>query len=107
MTQLLTEEEASKRLCPVARTFAKAPGPNCAGERCILWRWDAIPANHPFFVAALKRRMAELADKDEKNKPSVAYHKQAVADIVADPEDFGVPPHSGLGWCGLGGRPEK
>lgn len=106
MTELLTEEEAGARLCPLARTFSKRESSGCMGAACILWRWDPIPANHPIFKAALKRQMSQLALKAGK-KSSVAFHKQAVADIMADPEGFGVPLHSGLGWCGLGGRPEK
>ena len=107
MTQLLTEEEAGERLCPLARTFSKRDTPRCMGERCILWRWEPAPANNPIFKAALKRRMLDLAAKDGGKKSSDSFHKQAVADVMAAPEDYGVPPHSGLGWCGLGGGPEK
>lgn len=97
----LTPEQARETPCPVARTFDKKVGPNCEAGKCILWRWRMVPASDPAFVAAVKREMACLAQEDGQNKPAINFHKQAVANVGANPEGYGVVPT--VGYCGLGG----
>jgi hypothetical protein len=89
--------------CPVARTFDQKVGPNCDGDRCILWRWRAIMASDALFQSAVKREMACLAQEEGNNKPPMTFHKKAAANVAANPEGYGVKRE--VGYCGLGGVP--
>lgn len=105
MRRFLKPEEAATLPCPLARTFAKKEGPGCMAGGCPVWRWLPLDASDPKFASAITREMALLA-KEAGKKTTVAFHKKAVANVMKDPEAYGVPPTSGRGWCGLGGKPE-
>lgn len=107
---LRTPEEAATLKCPLARTFDTGKRPTCDGPDCILWRWQPASAGDPRFVAAVIREQASLAQDEAKltGQPvakTQKYHKEAVKNVMANPEGCGCPPHE-KGWCGLGGKPE-
>ncbi|WP_120636058.1 hypothetical protein [Ruegeria sp. EL01] len=112
MSSFLKPKEARETFaCPLARTFDKKAGPNCDADKCIMWRWLPLPASDPRFLGAIKREEAMLAQEKaketgDKAKPQHLYHKKAVANVMNDPEAYGVPAKPELGWCGLGGKPE-
>lgn len=111
MTGFITPDEASTDyFCPLARTFAKKDRPFCMGSDCILWRWRPLSADDPRFQSAIKREMACLAQdaekEDGKKRQSMAFHKQAVANVMANPEGHGAPAKPEKGYCGLGAEPK-
>jgi hypothetical protein len=106
----LTETEAAKRRCPIARTFNEGKAPNCDGSACILWRWRDLAANDPRVVSAYVREQALLLDAEKARDPATkktadSFHKQAVARVAAAPWDFIFMGDEDRGFCGLGGRP--
>lgn len=113
MTGFVTPAQARETYpCPVARTFDKKVGPNCDADKCPVWRWLPLSADDPRFSGAVKRECVMLAQQKaeetgKKPKPHHLYHKQAVKNVMADPQAYDVPAKPERGWCGLGGRPEQ
>lgn len=103
---MMTPDQARQTPCPFARTFAQKVGPNCDADACIMWRWVPLMPDDPRFMSAINREMACLAQDDGKGKPSAGYHKQAVANVMRNPEGYGVPAKREVGYCGLAGKPE-
>lgn len=104
-TSCLTPEEARKTwACPVARIFAEKKGPNCMADECPLWRWEPRDWANPPLRLAVQKEIQRIATERGKTASGV-YHKQAVANIVADPAAHGVDLEPDRGWCGLGGKP--
>ena len=95
----MTPTEAAEALCPFARTFGLPQAQKgCHGPACALWRWEPIMADHPAFVAAKAKVIAEMGGKQ-------TAHAAAVAKIMADREAYGVPTSPERGFCGAGGQP--
>lgn len=103
MSRYTTPEEAAKMDCPVARIKGDGTKGKCQGEGCILWRRKEILASNQFFMSAVQREMSCLANELNDGKNPGKYHKEAVANVSADPEGFGVK--EDRGYCGLGGKP--
>lgn len=107
---LITQAEAGKMKCPVARTFDEGKSPTCDGGGCILWRWAPMPAADPRFMRAVAAKQMELhaaaeAANNEKKRLLSSFHNAAVAAVAADPNSFMKMTDSDRGWCGLGGKP--
>lgn len=102
---ILRPEDAIKRPCPFARTFSEKHGGNCEADDCLMWRWLAPPASDPAFQSAIKREMACIA-QERGAKNAAGFHKQAVKNVMRDPEAYGVDLKPKRGWCGLAGKPE-
>lgn len=92
-----TPEEAAKMACPIARITPDNKS-KCVGPDCILWRWKPRLATDPEFKSAIQREMAVLA-QEAKSDNSMKFHKEAVANVMSDPEGFGIA--SERGYCGL------
>lgn len=103
MPGYMTDDEAKKFNCPVARTFEDGKKATCDGSKCMMWRAQSVLKTNQFFMSAVKREEACLAVKLNKGLNPDKYHKAAVANVAADPEGYGVI--SDRGYCGLGGRP--
>ncbi|MDG3089201.1 hypothetical protein P7F88_25395 [Vibrio hannami] len=54
-------------------------------------------------MMAIKVEMDRLGA--DAGKPGKNYHKQAVANVKADPTAHGISLDPTHGWCGLGGKP--
>lgn len=98
-----TPEEAGQMSCPIARTRPDLDADGkikskCSGPDCILWRWKPRLATDPEFKSAIQREMAVLA-QEAKSDNSMKFHKEAVANVMSDPEGFGIA--SERGYCGL------
>ncbi len=91
----LTEPEARKRLCPIARVSgAEKPSARCVGSSCVLWRWQPVMSDDPAFKLAVSVVMKNGASPNA-----------ATAKVWANREKYGVPTEPYRGWCGLGGEP--
>ena len=93
-----TPEEAAKMACPIARITPDNKS-KCVGPDCILWRWKPRLASDAEFIAAVKREEAVLAQADGTGKSGAVFHKKAVANVMRDPEGYGIA--SDRGYCGL------
>lgn len=107
---MISEKQAAKLKCPIARTFDEGKKAHCEGCSCILWRWGPIPANDPRFLSAVKREaMSMLADYNagnpEKKRSESYYTKKAVAKVSADLWGNIISNESDRGYCGLAGKP--
>ncbi|MFV1593311.1 hypothetical protein VWZ88_12690 [Phaeobacter sp. JH20_36] len=112
MSGFITPEQAGKLACPLARVHGDGDQRKCRAEKCIIWRWLPHSASDPRFLSAIKREEAVLAqdkaaETGQKAKPQHLYHKKAVANVMRDPEAYGVEVEHQHGYCGLGGRPEQ
>lgn len=103
MPGYMTDEEAAKYRCPIARTFPDGKAATCDGSKCLLWRMKPVKASDQLFMSAVKREEACLALAVNEGKEPHRYHKQAVQNVAADLEGFGVVNDRGV--CGLGGQP--
>lgn len=99
----ITTAAAAKMPCPMARTFAEKHGPNCEAGSCILWRWSTVSAE--VMKDAVSKEMKRLKDAAGTGV-AAKYHKQAVANVMADPDAHDVNLNPTHGHCGLGGKPE-
>ncbi|GGE30306.1 hypothetical protein GCM10011360_17910 [Primorskyibacter flagellatus] len=97
MTFITPELARTTYACPLARVFVEKVGPNCDANQCIMWRWQALSAEtlKPAVSAEMKRI-----------GKGPAGHKEAVANVMADPESHGVQIEPTHGYCGLAGKPE-
>lgn len=102
---IFTVENAKTKLCPVSRTFSDTVSKTCRADDCILWRWRKPQANDPEFVAAVKSEMDELA-KENNAKTKAGFHKQAVKNVMENPEKYDLVLREKDGYCGLGGDPK-
>lgn len=95
---VLTPDEASATwLCPLARTFgADRAMEGCRADLCAAWRWKDHSAEilKPHIAARLK----------EIGGGSVR-HKEAVAWVMQNSDELGLPKGPTHGYCGLGGNP--
>jgi hypothetical protein len=80
-------------ICPIARTFGDKPQERCRGEQCAVWRWKPIMAD-------------EIKEAVAKAMQDGMQHKAAVAYVMANRRDLGLPDTPYQGWCGLGSKPE-
>lgn len=91
-----TPEEAQSLLCPMSRVFGVDDlQAGCRGAECAAWRWMPQPTNKAAITAEMKRL----------GKGPLG-HKQAVANVMADPKAHGVTLEPTHGFCGLAGTPE-
>lgn len=90
---LRTPEAAAEALCPFARTFsAPKAQPGCQGPACMLWRW--MPLSSDLLTPHVQKRLAEQGDKK---------HAEAVAWVMKNREELGIPTRPTHGYCGAGG----
>lgn len=82
-------------ICLIARTFGDKPQEKCRGEQCAIWRWKALTVDDGPFKSAVSKAMADGMT-----------HKAAVAHVMDNRRDLGIPDTPYRGWCGLGGKPE-
>lgn len=85
-----TEKSALGQLCaPVsdARNAAE-----CAGSKCMAWRWQPLMVDDAF-KEAVKRR-AEAASE---------HPTKAASYVAENRKEFGLPDKAHLGYCGLAG----
>lgn len=108
LPDLLTQEEARKQWCPMARTFADAQmnssGGKCQAGQCIFWRF-----RHPGdarFQSAVAREEALLKEEMEKSGRKSGWHQEAVARVARNPWRYIIPSDEDRGYCGAAGRPE-
>lgn len=93
---MLTEETASTKACPLARTFGQAPAhAGCRGSACAVWRWEPVTTANPAWMKAVRAEAERTSERAPFQKAA-----RAVAD---DPAAFGLVPTRG--YCGLGGKP--
>lgn len=107
---LITQAQAAKLKCPIARTFDDGKSPTCDGGGCILWRWGPIKANDKRFTRAVKAKQTQLlanyeAANPDKSKRLESFLNQAVAEVAKEPWTFMEMTSKDRGWCGLGGKP--
>lgn len=109
MSLFLTPEQASEFDCPVARTHGNGETGNCRAGDCIVWRWVLPLASDESFKGAIQREIACLQQDDEeagrKKRNKHLLHQTAVANVMRNPEDYGVLIGREKGYCGLGGKP--
>jgi hypothetical protein len=103
MTRYINHEDAGTYDCPVARIKGDGTKGKCQGDSCIMWRRKQILSSNQYFMSAVKREMSNLALELNDGKNPMKYHKEAVRNVDADPESFGVK--EDRGYCGLGGKP--
>lgn len=107
---ILTQAEAAKFKCPVARTFDEGKSPTCDGGGCILWRWAPILATDRRFMIAVKAKQTQLLENyqranPEKSKKLESFINQAVAEVAKEPWTFMKMTSKDRGFCGLGVKP--
>ena len=96
MTTATPEHAAEHWPCPVGRITTPTRG-NCIAEHCPVWRWVPLPADAPDFKAAVSAKQKEIGK-------GPGGHKEAVAYVMANRADLGLPTKPEVGFCGLGGR---
>lgn len=107
MSNYMTPEDAARTMvCPMHNGFRMAPKDGmCRGETCPVWRWKPRLNTDPEFKSAIIREMHLLAqEKSEvtgKKHDHSAFHKEAVARVMRNPEGYGIKREEG--FCGLGG----
>lgn len=113
MSGFFTPKEAQKALsCPLARTFGDDNlTATCRGAGCAVWRWTPIAANDPRFAKAVGDEMerlhaAHMAGNPLSDRKKSGFHREAVANVSADPAAHGVPDKPERGYCGMGGEPK-
>lgn len=100
----LTPEDARETwVCPVARTFGDNPIKNCRGDACPVWRWRPLLAADPRFTSAINREI-EMLKGEKPNVTPAVLHKEAVAKVTNNPQDYMIPEGPEVGFCGLGGE---
>lgn len=95
-----TDSQIPEVPCPLSRIFAE-PVKHCRGKACPLFRTLPIPANHPMIESAVKRELLLLSGGQKANP---TLHKQAVANVLGNPEAFTILIEREH-YCGLGGAP--
>lgn len=93
MTTATPDHARAEWPCPLGRTFGKTHD-NCIAERCPVWRWVPLSAADPRFVKEVQKAMKEQN----------LSHQKAVAHVMENRADLGLPTKPEVGRCGLGGE---
>jgi hypothetical protein len=113
----MTEDEAKKKWCPLAKPTVSLEHiilptgrkleqredgkilveDHCIGSACMAWRWNPLMADDQFKNAIIKAA-AEIEDKSE-NKMKATKH------VMANRSKYGLPTEPFDGYCGLSGKP--
>jgi len=91
------EDEARTKFCPIGQWKSSYDLMTyCRASECMMWQWQPLLADDKF-KEAVQRAAEELKDTSPARKKAVAY-------VVANRLEYGLPDKPYKGYCGLTGK---